>query len=97
MKALAKAILCLYPLAHRRRYRAEMEALLDESEVRISTLFDLLRGAALARLRPLPGLAAGLRVRAGASLAIQLAVMALATTIAALTTYRTTPRAAPRS
>jgi hypothetical protein len=71
VKALARRILALYPLAHRRRYGEEMEALLEDTEVRTGTVLDLAKGAAAAHLRPLPGLAdavpAADRVRVGAA------------------------------
>jgi hypothetical protein len=71
VKSLARRIVALYPLAYRRRYGEEIEALLDDSEVRASTVLDLAKGAATAHLRPLPGLAdavpAGERIRAGAT------------------------------
>ncbi|MBS1881200.1 MAG: hypothetical protein JST31_16935 [Actinobacteria bacterium] len=56
MRALARGVLALYPLAYRRRYGEEMEALLEDSEVRVSTVADLAKGAALAHLRPRPEL-----------------------------------------
>lgn len=71
MRALARAALALYPLAHRRRYGAEMEALLEDAEPTPATVLDLARGAATAHLRPRPDLVAavppGERIRAGAA------------------------------
>lgn len=68
---LARAALGLYPLAFRRRYEQEMEAVLEQSPVRPSTVLDLLRGAAKAHLRPPAAVAdrvgPGDRVRASAS------------------------------
>lgn len=53
-RRLAQATLRLYPRGFRHRYEVEMRALLDEQPVRASTVFDLLRGAAAAHLRPAP-------------------------------------------
>jgi hypothetical protein len=65
---LARIALRAYPLAFRRRYEAEMLALLDEAAPRASTVLDLLRGAISAHLRPLASLedrvAPGERIRA---------------------------------
>jgi hypothetical protein len=49
---LARQALRLYPLAHRRRYGEEMRALLEDQPARAGTVFDLLRGAVRAHLRP---------------------------------------------
>jgi hypothetical protein len=49
---LARQTLRLYPLAHQRRYGDEMRALLEDEPPRAGTVFDLLKGAALAHLRP---------------------------------------------
>lgn len=49
---LARQTLRLYPLAHQRRYGEEMRALLEDQPPRAGTVFDLLKGAALAHLRP---------------------------------------------
>jgi hypothetical protein len=70
-RRLARLALGLYPLAFRRRYGQEMRALLDQTPTRVLTVFDLVRGALAAHLRP-PAAAAGLvdcadRVRASAS------------------------------
>jgi hypothetical protein len=68
---LARLALRLYPLAYQRRYAEEMRALLEDSLPRARTVFDLLKGAARAHLRPAdapPGaLEAGDRVRASTS------------------------------
>jgi hypothetical protein len=96
VKALARWIVALYPLAYRRRYGAEMEALLEDSEVRASTVVDLAKGAAVAHLRPLPGLAGevptGERVRAGA---IGLLACWLLFVLAGLGFYKTTEGFSP--
>jgi hypothetical protein len=57
---LARLALALYPLAYRRRYGAEMEALLEDQGPSAVAAADLLRGAARAHLRPESGLAAEL-------------------------------------
>lgn len=91
MKALARGLLALYPIAHRRRYGEEMEALLEDSEVRASTVLDLAKGAALAHLRPLPGLAGEVspadRVRTGS---VGLLACWLLFALAGLGFYKTT-------
>jgi len=67
-RALARALLQLYPMAYRRRYGEEMRALLDQTPVRAMTLADLLRGALAAHLRPAAAaLSPADRVRASAS------------------------------
>jgi hypothetical protein len=68
---LARRALRLYPLAYRRRYGEEMRALLEDRPPGAGTVFDLLRGAARAHLRP-GDVSAGLvapaeRVRASTS------------------------------
>jgi MFS family permease len=55
-RRLAALGLACYPLAFRRRYGAEMRALLDETPARADTLADLWRGALVAHLRPPAGL-----------------------------------------
>ncbi|HWF25103.1 MAG TPA: hypothetical protein VG275_06640, partial [Solirubrobacteraceae bacterium] len=70
-RRLARLALRLYPLAFRRRYGAEMVALLDATPPRVATVLDLLRGALVAHARP-PAATAGVvgsadRVRASAS------------------------------
>jgi hypothetical protein len=57
---LAQLALALYPLAFRRRYGAELRALLAERPARATTVLDLLRGALRAHLAPPPGSAAQL-------------------------------------
>ncbi len=68
---LARATLRLYPLGYQRRYGEEMSALLEDSPPRARTVFDLLRGAARAHLRPADAptdlLAPAERVRASTS------------------------------
>jgi hypothetical protein len=49
---LARQTLRLYPLAHQRRYGEEMRTLLEDQPARAGAVFDLLKGAALAHLRP---------------------------------------------
>lgn len=51
-RRLAQLVLCLYPLAFRRRYGEEMLALVEESPTRMPAVLDLLRSAILAHLRP---------------------------------------------
>jgi hypothetical protein len=91
MRALARSVLALYPLAYRRRYGEEIEALLEDSEVRFSSVADLAKGAALAHLRPSPGFAAelppGQRVRASA---VGLLACWLLFALAGLAFYKTT-------
>jgi hypothetical protein len=69
-RRLAMLALVMYPLGFRRRYGAEMLALLDESPVGAATVLDLLRGAVVAHVRP-PAAAGCVgsadRVRASAS------------------------------
>lgn len=69
-RRLGRAALALYPLAFRRRYEAEMQALLDQGAVGPAALVDLLRGAAAAHVRPPAGLAGSVdrddRLRASA-------------------------------
>jgi hypothetical protein len=68
---LARQALRLYPLAHRRRYGEEMRALLEDQPPRALAVFDLLRGAVRAHLRPADGPAGVIdatdRVRASTS------------------------------
>jgi hypothetical protein len=49
---LARQALRLYPLAYQRRYGEEMRALLEDQPPHAGTVFDLLKGAARAHLRP---------------------------------------------
>ena len=51
-RRLARGALRLYPLAYRRRYGAEIEALLEDSPGGALTVLDLLRGAVIAHVRP---------------------------------------------
>jgi hypothetical protein len=51
----ARLALALYPLAFRRRYGEEMEALLEQAPARTATVLDLIRGALAAHLRPAEG------------------------------------------
>lgn len=68
---LARLALALYPLAYRRRYGEEIEALLEDGGATPATVADLLRGAVRAHLRPEPAVAAAVdaddRVRLGLS------------------------------
>jgi hypothetical protein len=68
---LARQTVRLYPLAYQRRYGEEMQALLEDQPPRAVTVFDLLKGALRAHLRP-ADVPAGVvdaadRVRASAS------------------------------
>jgi hypothetical protein len=56
-RALARIALVLYPLAFRRRYGAEMRAVLEQTPARAATVLDLGRGAIAAHLRPPVGVA----------------------------------------
>ena len=58
MRRLQLLALQLYPLAFRRRYGAELRALVDESPPRPDTLVDLLSGALAAHVSPPQGLGA---------------------------------------
>ena len=66
---LWRLALALYPLAFRRRYGAEMRALLEQEPPRARAAIDLLLGALRAHLRPPAGLDdeldAGVRIRLG--------------------------------
>ncbi len=68
---LARLALALYPLAYRRRYGAEMAALVEDSGASPRAVADLLRGAARAHLRPEPAVAGEVgaedRLRLGAA------------------------------
>ena len=57
---LAKAALAFYPLAYRRRYGEEMEALVEEGRPGIRGSLDLLRSALLAHLRPVRGVSSAI-------------------------------------
>lgn len=88
---LARRALRLYPLAHRRRYGAEMEALLEDAGASLGTVLDLLRGAIGAHLRPEPSVAATVgreeRLRRGLAAVL---VCWLLFAIAGLAFYKTT-------
>ncbi|MBS1679618.1 MAG: hypothetical protein JST08_19780 [Actinobacteria bacterium] len=58
---LARLALALYPLAYRRRYGAEMAALLEDQGASPRAVADLVRGALRAHLRPTPAVAGELR------------------------------------
>jgi hypothetical protein len=58
--SLGRLALALYPLAYRRRYGEEMEALLEDQVASPRAVADLLRGALAAHLHPEPGVARGL-------------------------------------
>jgi hypothetical protein len=68
---LARLVLALYPLAYRRRYGEEMEALIEDAGASPAAIADLLRGALRAHLRPEPGVEEALgpddRLRLGLS------------------------------
>lgn len=51
-ETLARLALRLYPLAYQRRYGEEVRALLEDQPPRARTVFDLVKGAMLAHLRP---------------------------------------------
>ena len=69
--SLAKAALAFYPLAYRRRYGEEMDALVEEARPGIRGSLDLLRSALLAHLRPVRGVSSAIgpedRLRLSAS------------------------------
>lgn len=52
---MRRLLIALYPEAWRRRYAAEMSALLEDRPPSLGAMFDLLRGALLAHLHPLSG------------------------------------------
>jgi hypothetical protein len=93
---LARLALGLYPLAYRRRYGDEMNALLEDSPVSAATVADLVRGAAGARLRPEPSVAAEVghdeRLRLGIS-SVLLSWVLFA--LAGLALYKTTETGGP--
>lgn len=70
-RRLASIALAAYPLAFRRRYGAEMRALIEESPPSALGVLDLLRGALVAHVRPPAGgclaLEPGERLRASTS------------------------------
>jgi hypothetical protein len=86
----ARLALRLYPLAYRRRYGAEMEALVEDSGASPGAVADLVQGAIGAHLRPEPGVAAAVgrdeRLRHG--LAAVLACWAVFV-VAGLALYKT--------
>jgi hypothetical protein len=90
-RRLARLALALYPLAYRRRYGDEMEALIEDSGSSPAAVADLLRGALRAHLRPAPGiegeLGAGDRLRLGLSSILLCWVLF---TVAGLGLYKTT-------
>jgi hypothetical protein len=93
---LARLALGLYPHAYRRRYGEEMAALLEDSPVSGATVADLVRGAARARLRPEPSVAAEVgpdeRLRLGLSSALLSWVLFA---LAGLALYKTTETGGP--
>lgn len=95
-RQLARLAIALYPLAFRRRYGAELQALLEEEPVGTRSALDLLRGALLAHLRPPAGLAEGLdpglRVRLALSGVLTCWVAFIA---AGLAFYKTTENQPP--
>lgn len=66
-RRLAFLSLHLYPLAFKRRYEEEIRALLEQTEPRARTVFDLLRGALLAHVRSEHACERDDRLRVGAS------------------------------
>lgn len=88
---LARLALALYPLAYRRRYGDEMEALVEDSGASPRAVADLLRGALGAHLRPEPTVAGEVgrddRLRLGVSAVLLCWVLF---TMAGLGLYKTT-------
>lgn len=88
---LARLALALYPLAYRRRYGAEMAALVEDQGASPRAVADLARGAVRAHLRPGPAVAGELgrgdRARLGVS-AVLLCWVLFA--LAGLALYKTT-------
>jgi hypothetical protein len=88
---LARLALALYPLAYRRRYGEEMEALLEDSGASPRAVADLARGALRAHLRPEPGLKGQLgpddRLRLGLS---SILLCWVVFSVAGLALYKTT-------
>jgi hypothetical protein len=88
---LARLTLALYPLAYRRRYGEEMVALIEDSASSPAVVFDLMRGAVRAHLRPEPALARQVgrdeRLRLGVSSVLLCWVLF---TLAGLAFYKTT-------
>ena len=88
---LARLALAIYPPAYRRRYGAEMEALLEDQGPSPAAVIDLLRGAARAHLRPEPGLAAELGPDDRLKLGLGRTLLAwVVFSIAGLALYKTT-------
>ncbi len=91
MLALARVLLELYPQAHRARYGDELRAVLEQSPVTLSTLFDLLCGALDAHLHP-GGLVASparrMRGTVSASLALWIALVVVGASFAKTTEDR---------
>jgi hypothetical protein len=87
----ARLALALYPLAYRRRYGEEMEALLEDQGPSPAAVADLLRGAARAHLRPEPGLAGELGPDDRLKLGLSSTLLAwVVFSIAGLALYKTT-------
>jgi hypothetical protein len=88
---LARLAVAFYPLAYRRRYGAEMEALLEDQGPSPAAVADLLRGAARAHLRPEPGLAAELGPDDRLKLGLSATLLAwVSFSVAGLALYKTT-------
>jgi hypothetical protein len=88
---LARLALALYPLAYRRRYGEEIEALVEDAGASPRAVADLARGAVRAHLRPEPALAEALdrgdRIRLGVSAVLFCWVLFA---VAGLALYKTT-------
>jgi hypothetical protein len=88
---LARLALALYPLAYRRRYGEEMEALVEDQGASPRAVADLARGALRAHVRPEPAVRGSLRredrVRLGVSAVLFCWVLF---TLAGLALYKTT-------
>jgi hypothetical protein len=95
VRRLARLALAAYPRAHRERYGEEMKGLVDDLPVAAGDVVDLVRGAAVAHLRPSSGCPGPispsdrLRLSAGGILACWVAFAA-----AGLAFYKTTDGAA---
>ena len=91
-RRLARGALRLYPLAYRRRYGAEIEALLEDSPGGALTVLDLLRGAVIAHARPAATRHRGARPRMSACRASSSAILAcwIAFAAAGIGFYKTT-------
>lgn len=66
-RRLAELTMRLYPIAFRRRYGEEMEALIEDREPGMRDVLDMLRAALTAHLRPPEGLQLGAQTRLKAS------------------------------